>query len=184
VTVPRSPGAQPSTYLAARLGQASEVSSIDPTPAFPFGHGLSYTTFHWTGLEAGTTRTATDGEFELAFTVRNTGDRDGTEVVQLYLHDPVASVVQPVQRLIGYHRVDVAAGEAVRVAVTVPADLASFTGRDGHRIVEPGDLELRLGTSSGDPRLTVGCVLTGPVRRLDHTRRLHASFTTAPAQAG
>ncbi|MBM7091160.1 glycosyl hydrolase, partial [Streptomyces sp. S12] len=86
-------------YLGARLAQASDVSSIDPTPAFAFGHGLSYTRFDWTDLTVDADEAPTDGEFTLDFTVRNTGGRAGTEVVQLYLHDPVASVVQPVQRL-------------------------------------------------------------------------------------
>ncbi|MBM9508630.1 beta-glucosidase [Actinacidiphila acididurans] len=180
VSVPRRPGVQPSTYLSAKLGQVNEVSSIDPTPAFAFGHGLSYTTFHWTALDVESLQTGTAGEIRLSFTVRNTGEREGTEVVQLYLHDPVASVVQPVQRLIGYRRLSLAPGEAVRVKVTVPADLASFTGRDGRRVVEPGDLELRLGASSADLRLTVSCTLTGPVRRVDHTRRMHATFVTGP----
>lgn len=178
VSVPRRPGVQPSTYLAARLGQVSEVSSIDPTPAFPFGHGLSFTSFEWSDLDVHSLQTATDGEIELAFTVRNTGDRAGTEVVQLYLHDPVASVVQPVQRLVGYRRLDLAPGAAARVRVTVPADLAGFTGLDGVRVVEPGELELRLGASSADLRLTVISTLTGPVRQLDHTRRLHAVWET------
>ncbi|WP_371484525.1 glycoside hydrolase family 3 N-terminal domain-containing protein [Kitasatospora sp. NBC_00315] len=177
VSVPCRPGVQPSTYLAARLAQATEVSSTDPTPAYGFGHGLTYTDFEWSDLVVDAALTATDGEFELALTVRNTGLRAGVEVVQVYLHDPVASVVQPVQRLVGYLRVPLAAGEASRVRVTVPADLASFTGRDGTRIVEPGELELRLGAASTDPRLTAAVVLTGPVRRLDHTRRLHATFT-------
>jgi beta-xylosidase len=179
VSIPRRPGVQPSTYLAARLGRASEVSSIDPTAAFAFGHGLTYTRFQWTDLDVPRLHTGTDGEIELAFTVRNTGSRHGTEVVQLYLHDPVASVVQPVQRLIGYHRVPLAPGESARVSVTVPADLASFTGRDGQRLVEPGELELRLGASSTDLRLTVICTLTGNPRPVNHTRRMHAAFTTA-----
>ncbi|AKZ54106.1 putative beta-D-xylosidase [Streptomyces ambofaciens ATCC 23877] len=176
VGVPRGAGAQPATYLGARLAQAGEVSNIDPTPAFGFGHGLTYTTFAWDDLVTYTGEAATDGEFSLAFTVRNTGRRHGTEVVQLYLHDPVASVVQPVQRLVGYTRVPLAPGEARRVRVTVPADLASFTGRDGRRVVEPGDLELRLAASSTDPRLTATVTLTGPERHVDHTRRLHAVF--------
>ncbi|MFI1097230.1 glycoside hydrolase family 3 N-terminal domain-containing protein [Streptomyces sp. NPDC020917] len=180
VSVPSRPGVQPSTYLAARLGQVTDVSNIDPTPAFGFGHGLSYTTFQWTSLDVESLQVETDGEVKLAFTVRNTGDRAGTEVVQVYLHDPVASVVQPVQRLVGYQRLDLAAGEAARVRLSVPADLASFTGRDDHRVVEPGDLELRLGSSSTDLRLTVSCTLTGRARRLDHTRRMHAAFSTAP----
>ncbi|MFF4881555.1 beta-glucosidase [Streptomyces nigra] len=180
VSVPRGAGSQPSTYLGARLAQVSEVSNIDPTPAFGFGHGLSYTTFAWSDLTVGTGQAATDGEFALSLTVRNTGDRAGTEVVQLYLHDPVASVVQPVQRLVGYTRVPLEPGEARRVRVTVPADVASFTGRDGHRVVEPGALELRLAASSTDARLAATVTLTGPVRRVDHTRRFHAVLTQEP----
>ncbi|MGW2338614.1 beta-xylosidase/alpha-l-arabinosidase [Streptomyces sp. NPDC001685] len=182
VSVPRGAGAQPSTYLGARLAQASEVSNIDPTPAFGFGHGLSYTTFAWGDLAVGTGQAPTDGEFTLALTVHNTGDRAGTEVVQLYLHDPVASVVQPVQRLVGYTRVPLEPGEARRVHVTVPADVASFTGRDGHRVVEPGELELRLAASSSDTRLTATVTLTGPAHRVDHTRRFHAVLTQEPAE--
>lgn len=176
VSVPRRPGVQPSTYLAARLGEATDVSSTDPTPAYGFGHGLSYTTFAWSDLMAESGQADTADGFRFALTVRNTGPRDGVEIVQLYLHDPVASVVQPVQRLIGYHRLPLAAGESRRITVTVPADLASFTGRDGRRIVEPGALELRFAASSTDHRLTAQVGLTGPVRPLDHTRRLHASF--------
>ncbi|MGW5622488.1 beta-xylosidase/alpha-l-arabinosidase [Streptomyces olivaceus] len=177
VSVPRAPGAQPTTYLGPRLGHANDVSSIDPTPAFPFGHGLTYTTFDWTNLTVDSEEAATDGEFSLALTVRNTGRRPGTEIVQLYLHDPVASVVQPVQRLIGYTRLDLDPGQARRLHVTVPADLAAFTGRDGQRIIEPGTLELRFATSSTQPRLTARVTLTGPQRHVDHTRRLHAVLT-------
>ncbi|WP_217169410.1 glycoside hydrolase family 3 N-terminal domain-containing protein [Streptomyces sp. AC512_CC834] len=181
VSVPRGAGAQPTTYLGARLAHASEVSNIDPTPAFGFGHGLTYTTFAWSDLVAHTKEAPTDGEFSLELTVRNTGERHGTEVVQLYLHDPVASVVQPVQRLVGYTRVPLAPGEARRVRVEVPADLASFTGRDGRRVVEPGDLELRFAASSTEPLLTATVALTGVERRVDHTRRLHAVFAQEAA---
>jgi beta-xylosidase len=179
VSIPRQAGTQPTTYLAAKLGQSSESSNIDPTPAFGFGHGLTYTSFQWTDLDVQDLEAGTDGEIRLAFTVRNTGEREGTELVQLYLHDPVASVVQPVQRLAGYQRVHLAPGQSARVEVAVPADLASFTGRGGRRIVEPGELELRLGASSTDLRLTVAATLTGQVRELDHTRRLHATFSTS-----
>ncbi|NJP74409.1 glycosyl hydrolase [Streptomyces sp. C1-2] len=181
VSVPRDPGSQPSTYLGARLAHVSGVSSIDPTPAFAFGHGLSYTRFDWADLVVEAGQADTDGEFALSFTVRNAGDRQGVEVVQLYLHDPVASVVQPVQRLIAYTRVDLEPGEVRRVRITVPADLASFTGRDGRRVVEPGVLELRLAASSADPRLTAEVTLTGAERHVDHTRRLHATVVQEAA---
>ncbi|MFJ8157050.1 glycoside hydrolase family 3 N-terminal domain-containing protein [Streptomyces sp. NPDC094468] len=182
VSVPRGPGAQPTTYLGARLAQASDVSNIDPTPAFGFGHGLGYTTFTWSDLTVRSRQASTEGEFALAFTLGNSGERTGTEVVQLYLHDPTASVVQPVQRLVGYGRVSLAPGETRRIDITVPADVASFTGRDGRRVVEPGDLELRLASSSTAAHLTATVTLTGPVRTVDETRKLHATFTQQPPQ--
>jgi beta-xylosidase len=176
VGVPARPGGQPYGYLTGALGQAGSSSSQDPTPAFAFGHGLTYTSFAWEDLAAETASAPTDGELRFAFTLRNSGGRAGTELVQVYLHDPVASVVRPVQRLVGYRRVALEAGEARRIEVAVPADLAAFTGPDGRRIVEPGELELRFGDSSAGARLVGKAELTGPVRTVDHTRRLHPSF--------
>jgi beta-xylosidase len=189
VSVPVGPGGQPWTYLAAPLAQRSDTSNVDPTPVYPFGHGLSYTTFEWSGLsvdgvpQAGDAVAAgadaplasapTDGVFELALTVRNSGAHAGVEVVQLYLHDPVASVVRPVSRLIGFAKLRLARGASARVKFTVPADLASFIGCDGQRIVEAGELELRLAASSADVRLRARVELTGATRILDHRRHLH-----------
>ncbi|MDQ0675053.1 beta-xylosidase [Pseudarthrobacter siccitolerans] len=180
VSIPARPGAQPSTYLAPPLAQASSVSNIDPAAAFPFGHGLSYTTFQWGGLALeGASTVAVDGAAKASITVTNTGDRAGVELVQLYLHDPVASVVRPVQKLVGYARVPLEPKASARVSFTVPADVTSFTGRDGKRIVEAGDLELRFGASSGDIRLTASITLTGETRIVDHTRSLHCRVMVA-----
>lgn len=174
VSVPARPGAQPSTYLASPLARPSEVSSIDPSAAYPFGHGIGYSPFAWTDATASATQIAVDGSVEVAITVANAGSRTGAEVVQLYLSDPVASVVRPVRRLIGYARVDLDPGQAVRVHFEVAADLASFTGRDGNRIVEPGEIVLGFGRSSGDLVSEQTVTLTGPTRIVDHTRQLHA----------
>jgi len=179
VSVPAHPGAQPSTYLAAPLAGKSGVSNIDPTPAYWFGHGLSYGSFAWDGLTA--SGTEFDRELTLSLTVRNTGDRAGADVVQLYLHDPVASVVRPVRRLIAYQRVELAAGASATVSFRVPADLASFTGRDGTRIVEPGRLDFEFGRSAGEIVLTHSAELTGQVRTVDHTRALVAQVEVRPA---
>ncbi|MBD7998262.1 beta-xylosidase/alpha-l-arabinosidase [Oerskovia gallyi] len=181
VSVPGTEGAQPTSYLAATLAQATDVSNIDPTAAFAFGHGLTYTSFDWSDLVVSAAEAATDGAFEASFVVRNTGGRDGVEVVQLYAHDPVASVVRPVQRLVGYVRVPLAAGASARVSATVPADVLSFTGRDGRRIVEPGAIELRFGASSADVRLVAPVSLVGDVRVVDHTRELHAPLVVGEA---
>ncbi|MFB8116819.1 glycoside hydrolase family 3 N-terminal domain-containing protein [Streptomyces sp. NPDC055962] len=174
VGVPRGTGGQPWTYLQPPLGRANGVTNLDPTPLYPFGHGLSYTSFAWEADAGVPSELATDGEADLTLTVRNTGDRDGTEVVQLYVHDPVAQTTRPEARLIGYARVPLAAGESRRVSFRFHPDLVSFTGSGGRRVVEPGDLELRFAASSdvADVRHTVRLRLTGPERTVDHRRRM------------
>ncbi|MFR0357719.1 glycoside hydrolase family 3 N-terminal domain-containing protein [Streptomyces sediminimaris] len=171
VSVPRDPGGQPWTYLQPPLGLAGEVSNLDPTPLYAFGHGRSYTTFAWES-EPAHAEIGTDGSYDVAVTVRNTGERAGAEVVQLYLHDPVASVARPDVRLIGYRRLELDAGEAAEVTFRFHADLSAFTDRSGARVVEPGALELRLAASSADVRHTARLRLTGPVRVLGSGRRL------------
>ncbi|MET7286121.1 glycoside hydrolase family 3 N-terminal domain-containing protein [Streptomyces sp. NPDC005573] len=181
VSFPRTPGGQPWTYLQPPLGLAGEVSNLDPTPLYPFGHGRSYTEFAWTDFTGtGPARTGTDGGLDLSVTVRNTGDRAGAEVVQLYLHDPVASVTRPDIRLVGYRRVELAPGEARRVTFRFHADLSSFTGRTGDRVVEPGELELRLAASSTDVRHRARLTLTGPVRVLGPDRMLRCATAAVP----
>jgi beta-glucosidase len=174
VSVPRDPGGQPGTYLTAPLGLRSGVSNVDPTPAFPFGHGLGYARFAWEGarvLGDGDTW-AVDGAAAVEVTVRNTGEVAGAEIVQLYLHDPVAQVTRPVVRLVGYARVALEPGESARVALTVPADLAAFTGKHGRRIVEPGPVELRIAHSSADVHAALPLRLVGAERTVGHDRQL------------
>ncbi|GGN83344.1 beta-glucosidase [Streptomyces albiflavescens] len=174
VSVPREPAGQPWTYLAPPLGRRHEASTLDPTPLFPFGHGLSYTSYAWQPPSVDDSAFPTDGETTLRLTVRNTGERAGTEVVQLYLHDPVGKVARPVARLVGYARVPLEAGASAEVHFTFPADLAAYTGPDGDRIVEPGELELRLAVSSaeGDARYAVPVTLTGAERVVGRERRM------------
>jgi len=173
VSIPRDPGAQPSTYLASKLARRNDVSNIDPTPAYPFGHGLGYAPTVWADAAASAIEMSTAGSVTVSIHVGNAGDRDGVEVVQLYLHDPVASVVRPVQRLIGFRKVRLTPGESVRLSVRVSAELASFTGADLKRIVEPGDLVLGFGRSSADIPLTHTVAVTGATRVLGVNRALH-----------
>ncbi|WP_327351599.1 beta-glucosidase [Streptomyces sp. NBC_01304] len=174
--VPRTPGGQPAPYLAPPLGRHGFPSTVDPTPLYPFGHGLSYTTFAWETPHCESPELATDGETSIRLTVRNTGDRPGTEVVQLYLHDPVGTVARPEVRLVGYARVPLEAGASAEVHATFPADLAAYTGADGRRVVEPGALELRIAASSAHAHHTVPLTLTGPVREVGHERRMRCEM--------
>ncbi|RIJ04193.1 glycosyl hydrolase, partial [Clavibacter michiganensis subsp. insidiosus] len=110
VSLPRSAGAQPFSYLHPILGGPSEVTSADPTPVLPFGHGLSYTTFSRSDLSVESAEVAVGEAFTATVVVRNAGDRDGTDVVQLYARDVQGSVTRPVAQLLGYLRLDLAAG--------------------------------------------------------------------------
>ncbi|GIF05652.1 glycosyl hydrolase [Actinoplanes siamensis] len=178
VQIPRHPGGQPGTYLQPILGAThSGVSNLDPTPLYPFGHGRSYTTFEVDDLRLDTETAPTDGEFTATVRVRNTGERDGAEVVQLYLCDPVAQVTRPVRQLTGFQRVELAAGAAAEVTFRVHTDRAAFAGRDLRRVVEPGELRVLAGTSAGDLPLQATVRLTGPARPAGADRRL-----TTPAQ--
>ncbi|MFF8969678.1 glycoside hydrolase family 3 N-terminal domain-containing protein [Streptomyces sp. NPDC014995] len=182
VSVPHVAGGQPWTYLQPPLGLAGEVSNLDPTPLYPFGHGRSYTSFAWEDFSAGAEETdlPTDGSYDVSLTVRNTGDRPGAEVVQLYLHDPVASVTRPDVRLIGYQRLELAPGESARLTFHFHTDLSAFTDREGRRVVEPGALELRLGTSSAEVRHTARLRLTGAVREVGAARTLRCEVGVSP----
>ncbi|WP_438490262.1 beta-glucosidase [Streptomyces sp. S186] len=182
VSVPHGPGGQPWTYLQPPLGLGGEASSLDPTPLYPFGHGLSYTSFDWEPepIAPGAEEMTAHGAVEVRVVVRNTGARTGTEVVQLYLHDPVAQVTRPDMRLVGYARVPLAAGEAARVAFRFDATLAGFSGIAGHRIVEPGELELRLASSSEAVRHRWQVRVVGEERRLDGVRMLRCPVRIEP----
>ncbi|HEY8978516.1 MAG TPA: glycoside hydrolase family 3 N-terminal domain-containing protein [Streptomyces sp.] len=174
VQIPRTPGGQPGTYLHAPLGGNSQgVSNLDPTPAYAFGHGLSYTTFAYDGLELSADGIPTDGEVDISCLVRNTGDRPGAEVVQLYTADPVAQLPRPITQLTGFARVRLAPGEQRRVTFRLHTDRLAYTGPDLHRIVEPGDITVMLGASSSDIRLATTLRLTGPVRAAGHDRVLN-----------
>ncbi|MCA0145607.1 glycoside hydrolase family 3 N-terminal domain-containing protein [Blastococcus sp. LR1] len=174
VSFPDAGGSQPSTYLASPLGRKTDVSTVDPTPLFPFGHGLGYGAATWAGVRAtGGPEWATDGTAELEVELRNGTDGEVTEVVQVYLHDPAAEVVRPVQALVAARRVDLAPGSSATVRFALHADLTSFTGLGGSRIVEPGEVELRVGASSADVRETLRFTLTGARRTVGFDRVLH-----------
>ncbi len=158
--LPRLPGGQPSSYLRPRLAGRHPGSSVDPVPLFAFGHGLSYTTFEYADLvirsaearadvgDPDQVLVGTDGAVEITCTVRNTGTRAGTEVVQLYLGDPLAQVVRPVRWLAGFARVPLEPGQARRVTFGLHTDRTAFCGRDGARVVEPGEIQVAVGGAS------------------------------------
>jgi beta-glucosidase len=155
VSLPRSAGAQPYGYLHPLLGGPSDVTSADSTPVRPFGFGLSYTSFAHDDLVVDDA-VAAGGSFTAAVTVQNTGDRPGTEVVQLYAHDVLATVTRPVAQLLGYARVELEPGERRRVTFSVPTTRLAFSDRRLVRVVEPGDVEVWVASHAGSPRPGTG----------------------------
>ncbi|WP_336626581.1 MULTISPECIES: beta-glucosidase [unclassified Microbacterium] len=168
VSLPRSAGAQPFSYLQPPLGGPSEITSADSTPVRPFGFGLGYTTFTRTDLVA-PARAETSGAFPVEVTVANTGTRAGAEIVQLYAHDVHASVVRPVAQLLGYVRVELEPGASARVGFDVPTARLAFTDRSGRRVVEPGRVDLWVGASVADRETRSTIELTGDVHPVTAT---------------
>jgi len=165
VSLPRSAGAQPFSYLHPILGGDSDVTSADSTPVRPFGFGLGYTTFTRTRLTA-PAEVPTGGTFAVSVTVTNTGARAGAEIVQLYAHDVHASVVRPVAQLLGYARVPLEPGASATVRFEVPTARLAFTGRDGIRIVEPGRVDLWVGASVAERETRAAFTLVGEAHRV------------------
>jgi beta-glucosidase len=170
VSLPRSAGAQPYTYLHPRLGGPSDVTAADSTPVRPFGFGLGYTDFAYDDLVVDQ-EVRSDGVVTASVTVRNTGSRDGEDVVQLYGHDVHGSVTRPEVQLLGYARVALAAGESARVRFRVPVQRFAFTDRRMRRVVEPGDVQVWVASHAaasrpGGPVPAGGIVASGdgPVR--------------------
>jgi len=177
ISFPNAGASQPATYLAAPLGSRNQVSNVDPTPLFGFGHGLSYTPTTWLPAslpypKALREEWPTDGTVTVEVPVHNPHDRPTTEVVQLYLHDPVAETVRPVQQLIAAARVELAAGETRTARFTLHADLTSYTGMNDRRIVDQGEVELRVAASSSDIREVLHLRLAGPRREVGTDRVL------------
>lgn len=183
VSIPRDAGSQPGTYLTPPLGEKSGVSDLDPSPAFAFGHGIGYSSFEWSGVREALGRTdwETDGDITVEVTVTNTGEVRAADVVELYLHDAFAQVTRPVQRLVGFARVELEPQESARVAITVPADLTAFTGLDGVLIIEPGDVELRVARSSTDIHSALRLRLAGGLRQVGADRALTSVSTVTAA---
>jgi beta-glucosidase len=119
-------------------------------PLFPFGYGLSYTTFEYRDLKVETPDLDLDGTLVVSATVTNSGDRAGDEIVQLYVRDLVGSVTRPVKELEGFQRLTLGPGEKRRVRFEVPVRQLGFHGLDMAYVVEPGDFKVWVGPNAVD----------------------------------
>ncbi len=186
VSVPRSAGAQPYSYLHPLLGGATDVSNLGTTPAFPFGFGLSYTSFEYSATSLEGRRISADAVIDIEFSVTNTGDRAGDEVVQIYAHDVVASVTRPTRQLVAFARVSLEAGQSGTVSMRIPTSRIAFSDRRLTRIVEPGEVRLWLGRDCETIAAALGTIeIVGPMHQLtiDDSRTVLTTIETSVVSA-
>ena len=159
VTMPRSVGQIPIYYNHLNTGRpnpkwftkfTTNYLDVPNDPLFPFGYGMSYTTFDYGQLTLSNNAMTRGGNITATVTVTNTGNREGTEVVQLYIRDMVGSIARPVQELKGFERITLKPGESRNVTFTINADLLKFYDKDLNYVCEPGDFEVMVGTNSRD----------------------------------
>ncbi len=154
ITYPRSAGQIPVFYghkvSGGRSHWKGDYVDSPASPLYPFGFGMSYSTFALTGAGVAAADVSWSGAVVTSVLVTNTGERDGDEVVQLYVRDPRATVTRPVLELKGFVRVSLRAGETATVTFETPVGQLGFYDRDLAYVVEPGELEIFVGASSAD----------------------------------
>jgi beta-glucosidase len=158
VTFPRSVGQIPIYYNALPTGRPFEANNkytskyldVPNTPLYPFGYGLSYTTFKLSNLQLSPSKITKNGEIKINVEVENTGRREGSEVVQLYTHDFFASLSRPVKELKGFQKVNLRAGERRRVEFVLKAQDLGFYNAENRYVVEEGEFGVMVGTNSED----------------------------------
>ena len=128
----------------------SNYLDVSNEPLYPFGYGLSYTTFAYSDIHLSSTEMSADGELTATVTVTNTGSRDGAEVVQLYIRDLVGSVTRPVKELKGFEKIFLKAGESRKVSFSITPELFKFYNYDLQFVCEPGDFDVMIGGNSRD----------------------------------
>ena len=147
VTFPRSVGQLPAYYNRKPTAKRGYLFT-SKEPLFPFGHGLSYTTFDYSNLKVSPAQIRPQDQTKVSVTVSNTGKRAGDEIVQLYIRDLVSSVTRPVMELKDFKRISLAAGETKIVEFTITPDKLSFLNLKMETVVEPGWFDVMVGTSS------------------------------------
>ena len=161
VSMPKSVGQIPIYYNHLNTGRPqpegrpfekfrSNYIDIDNNPLYPFGYGLSYTTFKYGPLQLDATSMTADGQIKVTVPVTNTGSRDADEVVQLYLHDVAASIARPVKELKDFARISLRAGETRNVTFTITADKLKFYNSELQYVCEPGLFKVMVGPNSRD----------------------------------
>jgi beta-glucosidase len=144
---------KPSKQYWLKEGWGNSYADIDPSPLYPFGYGLSYTTFEYSNLEITPISDNTEGSFQVSAEISNTGKMAGTEIVQLYVRDKISSVVRPVKELKGFDRITLEPGEFGTVLFELGFNELKMLDKYMEWVVEPGEFEIMVGRSSADIEL-------------------------------
>jgi len=170
VTIPRSVGQIPCFYYHKNTGRpasdelnqhTARYFDLPVTPLYPFGHGLSYTEFKYSKLKIKNKKVKANDSLEISFSIKNTGKIAGSEVIQLYIKDVVASIAPPVKKLVGFKRIYLEDREQVKVNMKMPVNLLGFYNKKMKKVVEPGEVRIMIGSSSEDIRLDDSFTIEG-----------------------
>ena len=153
VTFPIDESQLPLVYNHKPTGRGDDYYNLTGLPLFPFGYGLSYTTFAYSNMQLHQNNISTKDTVTVSCTIKNTGSKDGDEVVQLYIRDLLASVSRPVMELKGFQRIHLKAGESKEVTFTITPEMLSMLDKEMKTVVEPGDFRIMIGASSRDLKL-------------------------------
>jgi len=153
ITVPRTVGQLPDYYYSKPTAKRGYLFS-DKSPLFPFGYGLSYTTFKYSNLRVAAPSMPPNATTTVSVDVTNTGSRAGDEVVQMYIRDEVSSVTRPVKELRGFERISLKPGETRTVSFKLGPEALQFYNREMKRVVEPGKFTVMVGPNSTDLQST------------------------------
>jgi beta-glucosidase len=153
ITFPVFEGQLPLVYNHKPTGRGDDYTNLTGQPLFPFGFGLSYTRFEYTGLQLDKSTIKAGEELKLRFKLKNMGKYKGDEVVQLYLHDELASLARPVKELKGFQRISLEAGEEKEIQFIITPEMLTMLDINLKEVIEPGKFRIMIGGSSIDIRL-------------------------------
>ena len=170
ISIPQDTGQIP-VYYSRKASSFRDYVFMKAKPLYPFGHGLSYTKFEYSSLSIEPEKIGPADKVNISFNIKNVGDFKGDEVVQLYVHDPVASVSRPVKELKGFVRLTLEPGEEKNVTFILFADQLAFYDQYMKLVVEPGVYEVMIGSSSEDTRLTGKFKVVGKLRILSRIQK-------------
>jgi len=185
ISIPRSAGQIP-VYHYQPSGGRSQFSGnyvgLPAKPLYPFGFGLSYTKFEYSNLGLSRSKVDNRDTMEISCDVKNVGSVEGDEVVQLYVHDREASVTRPVQELAGFCRLKLRPGETRKVTFEVKMSQLGFCNREMQFVVEPGNVDIMIGSSSEDIRLRGEFEITGDPANLKGRRAFTSIARHCPSE--